>query len=250
MMGYLDPENCVKAQLYLARQNGAHILDQTKIVALCPRSDNQVELTDSQGNHYITKKLIICAGAWVNEFLSDTQQDIFKVYRQTTYWFEVDKKRVNNYAPKKFPVYVWYLAKDNVVYGFPVIDDTNCVKVAAEVADDYIGSYTQVTPETVNRQITKDEEMQMFNRFVQPLFNGITNKCVKSIVCLYTVSPNWEFIIDYLPNWNRNIILASPCSGHGFKHSAAIGEALAELVIYGRATIDVISAFGGALSKK
>jgi sarcosine oxidase len=36
-------------------------------------------------------------------------------------------------------------------------------------------------------------------------------------------------------------MIASPCSGHGFKHSAAIGEALAEQVIDGKSKIDVSS---------
>jgi glycine/D-amino acid oxidase-like deaminating enzyme len=31
----------------------------------------------------------------------------------------------------------------------------------------------------------------------------------------------------------------SACSGHGFKHSAALGEALAERVLQDRSTIDL-----------
>ena len=53
--------------------------------------------------------------------------------------------------------------------------------------------------------------------------------------------PKAKFLIDYLPE-NKRIIVASPCSGHGFKHSAAIGEVLAELAINGKSKID-ISAF-------
>jgi len=33
--------------------------------------------------------------------------------------------------------------------------------------------------------------------------------------------------------------VASPCSGHGFKHSAAIGEAIAELVLTGKSGLDL-----------
>jgi len=35
------------------------------------------------------------------------------------------------------------------------------------------------------------------------------------------------------------VLLASPCSGHGFKHSAAIGETLAELALTGQSAIDI-----------
>jgi sarcosine oxidase len=51
---------------------------------------------------------------------------------------------------------------------------------------------------------------------------------VKSAICLYTCIDDARFIVDRLPD-NPNVIVASPCSGHGFKHSAAIGEAIAEL---------------------
>ena len=35
------------------------------------------------------------------------------------------------------------------------------------------------------------------------------------------------------------VILVSPCSGHGFKHSAAIGEAVAEWIVDGRSRLDL-----------
>ena len=42
-----------------------------------------------------------------------------------------------------------------------------------------------------------------------------------------------RFIIDRHPDFQR-VIIASPCSGHGFKHSAGVGELLAEMVTDGR----------------
>jgi sarcosine oxidase len=47
---------------------------------------------------------------------------------------------------------------------------------------------------------------------------------------MYTVTPDAGFVIDTHPSY-PNIILASPYLGHGFKHSAAIGETLAELAV-------------------
>ena len=55
-------------------------------------------------------------------------------------------------------------------------------------------------------------------------------RCVRAVTCLYTVTPGFGFVIDRHPEWER-VLVASPCSGHGFKHSAAIGEAIAERVI-------------------
>ena len=58
---------------------------------------------------------------------------------------------------------------------------------------------------------------------------------------MYTVSADEHFVIDRHPAWER-VVIASPCSGHGFKHSAAVGETLAQLALDGESDIE-ISAF-------
>jgi sarcosine oxidase len=63
-------------------------------------------------------------------------------------------------------------------------------------------------------------------------------RCVKTVPCLYAQTPDFHFLIDRHPSMDR-VIVASPCSGHGFKHSAAIGEALAQWVLDGRASLDL-----------
>jgi len=47
-----------------------------------------------------------------------------------------------------------------------------------------------------------------------------------------------NFIIDTHPN-HPAVLIVSACSGHGFKHSAAIGEIVAELIIEGKSTLDI-----------
>jgi sarcosine oxidase len=66
---------------------------------------------------------------------------------------------------------------------------------------------------------------------------------VKTVVCKYTVTPDFGFVIDRHPDSDR-VWLASACSGHGFKHSAAVGEALAEVVTQEGKTRFDLSAFG------
>jgi sarcosine oxidase len=68
----------------------------------------------------------------------------------------------------------------------------------------------------------------------------VAETCVKAVSCLYTVTPDHKFVIDIHPEFPQAIV-ASPCSGHGFKHSAAIGEVLAQLVTEGRSAIDIRS---------
>jgi len=61
---------------------------------------------------------------------------------------------------------------------------------------------------------------------------------VRAVTCLYTVTPGFGFLIDRHPEW-EHVLVASPCSGHGFKHSAAVGEALAECASTGTSRLDL-----------
>jgi sarcosine oxidase len=57
-------------------------------------------------------------------------------------------------------------------------------------------------------------------------------------VCLYTVAPDEEFHVDFLPV-RRDVLVASPCSGHGFKFSCLIGRVLADLATTGATELPV-----------
>ena len=109
--------------------------------------------------------------------------------------------------------------EDNI-YGFPAIDGLHGgLKVAFE---EYL---IDTTPENVNREISREEIKRVYEKYITKHLPGVSDKCIKAVSCLYTVTPDSKFVIDTHPEYPQ-IIIASPCSGHGFKHSAAIGEAL------------------------
>jgi sarcosine oxidase len=78
----------------------------------------------------------------------------------------------------------------------------------------------------------------MYDDYVAPFLSGVRRTCVKALSCLYTVTPDFGFVIDTHPESER-VMIVSACSGHGFKHSPAIGEALSEWVIEGKSGIDL-----------
>jgi sarcosine oxidase len=78
----------------------------------------------------------------------------------------------------------------------------------------------------------------MYENYVAPYISGVSARCIKAQSCLYTVTPDFGFVIDVHPD-SRRVLLASPCSGHGFKHSPAVGEALSELVTAGASRLDL-----------
>jgi sarcosine oxidase len=157
-------------------------------------------------------------------------------YRQVLYWFDV-KGDIQRYTPDHFPVFLWESPTHHDTYGFPAIDGPRGgLKIAFE---DY---QVNTTPEKVDRTISKEETQRMYDVYIKDYFPELSSTCLRAISCLYTVTPDNQFVIDKHPQYS-NVIIASPCSGHGFKHSAAIGETLAELALEGKSTLD-ISQFG------
>ena len=57
-------------------------------------------------------------------------------------------------------------------------------------------------------------------------------------MCLFTNTPDEHFVIDALPGYPQ-VIVASPCSGHGFKFASVVGEILAEMAMTGDTSQDI-----------
>ena len=232
--GFLRPELCIEAQLHLARKHGAVVQTDETVVSVETRGDAGVTVRTNRGA-YSAEKVIITAGPWIGGFLPPAYAHLFKVYRQVMYWFDIREDCRTMFAPPGFPIFIWIFAKGGEFgfYGFPTLDGKT-IKIATE-------QFTAPTdPDHVQRAVSLEEEQSMYEDYVQGRLPGISARRGAAASCLYTVTPDSNFVIDVHPD-NDRIMIASPCSGHGFKHSAAIGEALAELVIEGKSKVDIRS---------
>jgi len=232
--GFLRPELCIGAQLHLARKHGAVVQTDETIVSVEGRAGSGVTVQTSRGT-YSAEKVVITAGAWISRFLPPAYAHLFKVHRQVMYWFDIREDCPSTFAPPGFPIFIWIFAKGGEFgfYGFPTLDGKT-IKIATE-------QFTAITnPDHVQRAVSLEEEQSMYKDYVQGRLPGISDRCVTAASCLYTTTPDSNFVIDVHPD-NDRIMIASPCSGHGFKHSAVIGEALAEQVIDGESQIDISS---------
>jgi sarcosine oxidase len=119
------------------------------------------------------------------------------------------------------------------MYGFPAIDGKNGgFKMGTA------GFNKVVTVDTIDRNVTEEEALNCYKQQVLPFFPEAVGQAIKSKVCLYTVTSDAGFVIDRLPDM-PNVLLCSPCSGHGFKHTAAIGESIAEVIFDGKSKLDL-----------
>ena len=229
--GFVRPEECVRAQLDLAAHHGALLHRGERATAFDANGAGVTVTTDR--DTYAAEALIITAGPWLPELVSPLVARHLTVHRQVLCWFDIDGP-VTPFLPENFPVFIWELqGRSQGIYGFPAIDGASGgLKVATE-------SYDQATtPERADRFVSDVETRAIYDDYVAPYVSGLSSKCVKAATCLYTVTPDFGFVIDTLPGEDR-VIVASPCSGHGFKHSAAIGEALAQRVVDGASSINL-----------
>ena len=229
--GFLRPEACVRAQLALAEMHGAEIHRGELVLGFDP-SGGEVTVTTEQAT-YAADVLIVTAGPWLCGLVDHALARCFKVYRQVLFWFDLEDA-ASPFLAADCPVFIWELqARPQGIYGFPPLDGPHGgVKIATE----QYGATT--TPEAVDRVVTEEETRATYENYVAPYVAGVSARCVRTAVCLYTVTPDFGFVIDMHPESER-VIIASPCSGHGFKHSAAIGEALAELAVEGASRHDI-----------
>lgn len=226
--GLVNPELCIQAQLDQAKQLGADLRMGEQVIAIKPSAEG-VSVQTNKGSYQVGK-VIVSAGPWVGELLGEPIAKQMRIYRQVLFWLEPENPEL--YSPQRFPIFIWAhdSEADGHFYGFPVVSQG--VKVAAE--QDILST----PPDAVERTVSEAETVQMFEHHVQGRLKGLSNRCLKSATCLYTSTPDGDFVLDVHPKSER-IIVASPCSGHGFKHSAAVGEAMAELSLQGQTRFDL-----------
>ena len=230
--GYLRAPACVRAQLALARRAGATLRLNEQVVGWTSSGDGVEVVTDS--GQVSAGAMVLAAGAWLPELAPELAR-VLSVQRQVQYWFDIDRDAQDFEA---LPIFIWMhgVEEGQYVYGFPATDGAHGgVKIATEVFG------TPTTPRQVGREVPESEINEMYAMHVGSRFPGLARRCLRSAVCLYTVTPDFGFVIDRHPA-HDNVIVASPCSGHGFKHSAAVGECVAELALSGSSSID-LSAF-------
>lgn len=217
--GYLRPELAIQSQLKLAEKNGATVLLNNPVLSISKTKENKVQV--NLGNEQILADLVInCSGGWIKDFLPNEIGRKLKICRQVLHWMETDSKDWENH-----PVFMWGIgpSPEDFIYGFPSIDGKS-VKMATE-------SFIAVEhPDQVVREVSLSEQKKFWNEKVKGRILGVKPNFLKSEVCFYTVTEDAKFILQKNPK-NDKEWMVSACSGHGFKHSAGLGEYLADLVL-------------------
>ena len=232
--GFVRPEQAIAAQLEVARASGAEVHEGEPVLALeggqgNGTGDEPVTVRTATAT-YTADNVVVAAGAWLPEFLGQAARDAwhgeFEVYRQVMYWFDASEAAADFTAPR-MPIFIWMYGdgEQDYIYGFP---SANTARPALKVATE---QYTLTTsPDALVREVDTAEIKAMYQSRVAGRFPKINGRAIDARACMYTVTRDRHFVIDTLPDAPR-VLVASACSGHGFKHSAGLGEAIAQRVL-------------------
>ena len=217
--GFLRPEACIRAHLESAQRHGAEIRPNETVTSFAFSGRGVTVVTDR--DRYVAERIVMAAGAWLPTLVGPTLARHFKVFRQQIYWFAIDGDPAS-FRPESFPIFIWELqGRAQGLYGFPALDGPGGgVKVGTEQFE--VGTTADAPPAPASAA----DSATVHAEFVAPFLRGLAARCVKAVSCLYTVTPDFGFVIDAHPDTDR-VLIVSACSGHGFKHSPAIGEAAA-----------------------
>ncbi|MGF6724647.1 sarcosine oxidase [Paraburkholderia sp. GAS41] len=230
--GFVRPERCIATQLAAAQALGATLITGTTVSAL--ESEDGVVRIKAGERTLVADKVIVCAGMWSASLLGEPFSSLLKVCRQKLFWFKLADPVIFPEVSPSF-ILVHGPRETDSCYGFPPIPGEGSMKIATE-------HYLPLqSVDALDRTVSAAEVDEMYRTQVAGNIAGVTPELVKARVCTYTVTPDHGFIIDDHPTLD-NVTVISACSGHGFKHSAAIGEAVAQRCLSGASQID-LSAF-------
>lgn len=223
--GALFPERCITAHLARAGAEGAE-LRFDEMVDEWEVDGEGVRVRTAKGE-YRAAQLVISAGAWAGRMLEGLGLPL-EVERQVVYWFEA-RERPEVFRAERCPVYMWEHEAGRYVYGLPDFGE------GAKFGRHHEGAI--VDPDRVERAVT-EEEIEEIVRMAKQMLPGLAERPRAHSVCLYTNTPDHHFLIDRHP-LHPQVLIASPCSGHGFKFASAIGESLAAWIVDGDPQADL-----------
>jgi sarcosine oxidase len=225
--GFLEVEPSVAALLALATAAGATIRTGETVQAIEPRAGGVRIVTDRGAVE--AGAAIITAGPWTAS-LTPSLSAALRVTREVTAWFAPADAALS--LADRFPVFMLE-SRHGMHYGIPPqAGSGGGIKIAKHHHRD-----EAVDPEHCDRTVSAADEALIRAALAThlPAANG---RMIAAKTCLYTMTPDGDFIIDRLPGATQ-IVVASPCSGHGFKFAPVIGEILADLATKGGTGHDI-----------
>ena len=223
--GLLHVERCVRAYLHRADRASAALMQNMPVQSL-RIADDHVEVQTSQG-WFSARGAILAGGAWTSSLLPQLQLPL-TVKRKCVSWFPT--LQPERLAVDHCPAFL-FEEDDGIFYGLPSLDQAT-IKLA-----EHTGGEVVTTPDSVDREV-HPEDLTRLTQFAERSFWDVAPVPARSSVCLYTMTPDQNFLVASLPN-HPHVITVAGLSGHGFKFASVLGEVAADLAMNQKSPLPV-----------
>ncbi|PSL40037.1 N-methyl-L-tryptophan oxidase [Planomicrobium soli] len=224
--GLIYSENAIRAYKELALKHGATLETNTPVQRIDVNDEQGVKIATGKTTYY-AKKVIVTAGAWAAKLLPDLKLPI-QPTRKAVGWFEAPS---DLYNAVNFPS---FFIEDNEdkAYGFPNLDGTGL-----KIGKSNGGQPIDPDLHTQNFGLYDTDEGDL-RHLLETYIPGANGELLQGKTCLYTISEDHDFIVDFHPE-NKHVIFACGFSGHGFKFGSVMGEMLSQMATEGRSELDI-----------
>ena len=224
--GIVLSERAIVAHATLAMAAGAEIHAREQVMEWSRIAGGGVRVRTTRGT-YEAGRLVLSPGAWIAD-LVPALKTIAVPERQVLGWFQ--PAHPERFAPDAFPVLNLLDGEDRYyllpVYGVPGLK---------------VGLYHHLGerghPDTLSRAVG-DADEAVLRRCIARYFPDADGPLMTLKSCMFTNTPDEHFIIDTLKE-HPEVVVVSPCSGHGYKFASVIGEIAADLAITGTSRFDL-----------
>ena len=237
--GYLLCEEAIHVHAKLARENGATLNTGETVIAFEQTAGGGIEVRTDRAR-YTAGQLVFTAGPWMSQLLPQLQTHL-ATFKQTIAWFAPQSPEL--FTPAACPVFL-HFSDEGEFYGMPM-HSARGVKVGGPHF-----AREPIDPDQADRKPSA-RQIEVLQNFVARHLPQTAGVALHPTGCIYTKTPDEHFIIDRLPGAPQ-VLVVSPCSGHGYKFTPAIGEMIAELVVDGRTRQKIdqfsLARFGSTIS--
>ena len=214
--GALFPEKAIGLFVAGAELHGAQARLNTRVMAVEPDGD-AVLIVLEDGERIEAGSAVISAGAWIGGLLPDVAANL-RLTRQPLMWFKPVKPEL--VTPDRMPVFFFQTPQDHI-YGLPDLNGTG-VKAASHFSGGDLASAD------AERADVSPQEADYLRGVIANYLPAAAGPVIDTSLCVYTRSPDEHFVVGLHPQAPQ-LVIASPCSGHGFKFASVMGEILADL---------------------
>lgn len=215
--GIVDPSRGNPTLLRLATDGGATLLERTKVTAIRDRGGT-LAVETGDGRSFEAGSVVITADAWTNQLLAPLGVTIpLSVTLEQVTWFSPGDGAA--YEPAQFPIWIWL--DQPGFYGVPTHGERG-----PKVGQDIGGQPTSADGRTFEPDA---DVLSRVEAFIERHLPGAHGPSIRTKTCLYTCTPDRDFVIDRLPE-HPGVVLGLGAA-HGYKFAALFGALLADLAL-------------------